>query len=438
MNKIIVVDVFLKDRTGHPYRINRVAHDAAIARGIEYYALCTEQNSISEPWALPTFRSNALIPPFTVKNLFRILRSTRKQRVGGTPEVVQRLSVNEHRRSSITRWFVAAVDVLNVVYLNTRSYVDLRRTGRRLAIDAQTLLMVQPVHVYMIFGFWLWMRIHGRSTGAQIVLFVEERQTPSVYRIVGWLFGHRARFAVWWTPVGQDIQRYCGQSAVFIADPFDCGPPTQVTLERQLRTQLTAGFLGGFRLVKGVDVLMEAIRTISFSAPDRRRVRFVVQGNLWMVSEVERQLLDKLDIVAQKYPKFLTVIHRPLDHDEYYRLLRELDVVVLPYKAEGYYGLADDSHYSGILLETLSANKLAVVSSGTRLAIDGGVHVHTFKAGDPQALARSILNAVDPCVYYSHVRANKEYAQRVADEHAPRTYVNRLLALCTPADAPMV
>ena len=432
---IVVVDVFLKDKTGHPYRINRVAHDAAAERGIDYRTLCAEQNSIAEPWALPTFKSNALIPPFTVKNLFRLLRRVYRRRAataGGTPEVVQRLSVDERRRSSATRLLVAAVDVLNVVYLNARTYVDLRRVLRQCAVDGQTLLMVQPVHVYMIFGFWLWCRVHGWSTGAQIVLFVEERLSPAVYRAVGWLFGRRVRFAVWWTPVGQDIQQYCGQSAVFIADPFDCGQPTRVTLKDKLRTQLVAGFLGGFRVVKGVETLTRAIHIVSLTPASRARVRFVVQGNLWMASAVERQLLAELDALARAYPTFLTVVHRALDHDEYYSLLRKLDVVVLPYKTDGYYGLTPDGHYSGILLEALSANKLAVVSSDTQLAADGGRRVHTFTAGDAQALARSVLHAVDPCVYYAHVHANEEYARQLAAEHAPRTYITKLLALALP------
>jgi glycosyltransferase involved in cell wall biosynthesis len=169
----------------------------------------------------------------------------------------------------------------------------------------------------------------------------------------------------------------------------------------------------------------------------RVRMKFVIQAYLRTPSIVEQMAFKDLEYMAAEDTTFISLLRKPLEYDEYYSILNAVDVLLLPYKkhVQEFDGNGD---YSGIFLEALSANKLMIVSDGTRLATQSQAAVLVFEYESPASLARRIMDAADPELRAQYAVANAERSHRVTAEHAAATYLDRLQALCTVVDAPIV
>jgi glycosyltransferase involved in cell wall biosynthesis len=120
----------------------------------------------------------------------------------------------------------------------------------------------------------------------------------------------------------------------------------------------------------------------------------------------------------------VSLIDRALDDDGYYRLLRDADVLLLPYHVERY-----QDRTSGVFCEAMTSGKPSIVSDGSFL----GLEVHKERIGwlardrDPVSLAETIkraireLDAVTPrCV---------ELMPRYKPMFHPDTFISQIVAL---------
>lgn len=153
---------------------------------------------------------------------------------------------------------------------------------------------------------------------------------------------------------------------------------TDYSNERPLRI----GSLGGARDEKGYIEILETIKIIN-KKEIFRRFEFLIQA-----SGAALELLEATKEVEAMNLQNVRFIYDVLDSEEYYKLLQNIDVVLLPYWRSIY-----ESRTSGILTESLAAGKPVIATLDTWMsdqlqAYDTGL---TCRDRDPEDLARAII-----------------------------------------------
>jgi len=132
------------------------------------------------------------------------------------------------------------------------------------------------------------------------------------------------------------------------------------------KERLTIAFLGAARYNKGYDV---AVRLIQKLCPDQKlqqRILWIMQNYIpsqpsrdrQRVLEAQRALKVSLENAAN-----INVAQGTLSMEDYYKLLSQSDIVLLPYR-----GAAFASATSNIFVESIISGKIPVVSSHTWMA----------------------------------------------------------------------
>ena len=125
---------------------------------------------------------------------------------------------------------------------------------------------------------------------------------------------------------------------------------------------ITVTFPGDARIEKGAHLIPGLIRAARAAGFGPDRVRFVVQGN--MPNEYSGRHGKKLRRAISNAEKLgAEVICQQLDSRGYQRLLKESDLVVLPYKAVLY-----RRRSSGVFAEAMAAGIPSIVPAGTWMA----------------------------------------------------------------------
>jgi len=127
-------------------------------------------------------------------------------------------------------------------------------------------------------------------------------------------------------------------------------------------------------------------------------------------------MLRQLDLPA------LHVVQKPLEEKEYYQMMSEADLVVLPYFQEDYYAMS-----SGPFVEALALGKPVVVTEGTWMS----TQLERFGAGltvrdrDADDLARAICAARDNYRYLAEQAAARR--ESWIAYHNPQNFVDELI-----------
>ena len=176
-------------------------------------------------------------------------------------------------------------------------------------------------------------------------------------------------------------------------------------------------YLGDARPEKGYLYLPDLIAGLWQGYAQPGKVRFTIQSN-FNVPDGERGALDARRRLAQFPDDVVTLITEPLSPKDYYRLLTDADIVVLPYNANRY-----AARSSGVLAEALSAGKVVVAPSGTWMAAQlDWARGRTFN--DPAGLSAAVASAIDHFDALS--TAAKVYAQRWRHKHSPEVLMSVL------------
>lgn len=154
--------------------------------------------------------------------------------------------------------------------------------------------------------------------------------------------------------------------------------------------------LGGARRTKGFELLTGAIELL---ARERKLsgLQFTVQTFSVSTDPVLRTTVERLRRLPREY---VQLIEQQLSEERYFDLLRDADVVVIPYTAWLY-----RSATSGPFAEALAAAKPVIVTDRTWMSDQLGEFGAgcTFRDGDVEDLARCIRQAADE--YHSLARA---------------------------------
>ena len=176
-------------------------------------------------------------------------------------------------------------------------------------------------------------------------------------------------------------------------------------------------YLGDARPEKGYLHLPGLVAGLWQDYAQTGKVKFTIQSN-FNVPGGERGALDARRRLAQFPDDVVTLITEPLQPKDYYRLLADADIVVLPYDADRY-----AARSSGVLSEALSAGKVVVAPSGTWMADQlDWARGRTFT--DPLSLSAAVASAVDHFDALS--TAATVYARRWRHKHSPEVLMSIL------------
>lgn len=120
-------------------------------------------------------------------------------------------------------------------------------------------------------------------------------------------------------------------------------------------------YLGDARAEKGFNLLPGLVRSC-FANADLSRARFTIQGNFNLPG-------GEIGICAARnqletFPSELCLVSRDgLSEEEYYRVLAESDIILLPYDVSRY-----KARSSGVFYQAKAAGKLVVAPAGTQMA----------------------------------------------------------------------
>lgn len=184
---------------------------------------------------------------------------------------------------------------------------------------------------------------------------------------------------------------------------------------------IAAGYMGDARVSKGFDLLPGLVGRMLSSHPE---LNFVIQcphpasGR----AEVELPALVRLQEIALTCPERLCLIPRRLEGTEYAGLIGALDLVLLPYRREGY-----EEPTSGIFAEAVALAKPVICPAGTWMAAAlkyAGAGV-TFESGSLPSLVEATMALLgDRTAYFERAGRNCE-AWRA--EHNASSLTARLL-----------
>ena len=174
--------------------------------------------------------------------------------------------------------------------------------------------------------------------------------------------------------------------------------------------------LGNARGEKGLAEIFDAV-ALSASESWADRVRFTLQCN------------DPSDDIAEALSNFrvrrdprVTLVDRVLDTEDYYKVIRQADVVLVPYHRDIY-----TERTSGVFLEALTAGKVLICTSGTWMSDllihhGGGLAIADRS---PAALLEAMHTLVDD--FPSYQARAREAAAHWKKVHTPDNLLQHLL-----------
>ena len=188
-----------------------------------------------------------------------------------------------------------------------------------------------------------------------------------------------------------------------------------------LRRSINMVSLGGARIHKGFGLLATAIKQLHENG-QLARLSFTLQ--CYRQPGRGQAVLDYIAMLKELNSSSIRLVEQSLSEDEYYQLLSEADVVLVPYSRNHYY-----ANTSGPFTEALAMGKPVVVTQGTWMSdqlerFGAGV---TFRDQDIDDLARAICEVRDN--YPRLVEQAMARREHWVAYHNPDNFINELLKL---------
>jgi glycosyltransferase involved in cell wall biosynthesis len=175
--------------------------------------------------------------------------------------------------------------------------------------------------------------------------------------------------------------------------------------------------LGNARQEKGFAEILAALDILNDNGPPD--ARFTLQS-----SDPDAMSAAALANSRSKTAHSLSLINRPLDDDSYLRLLKDVDVLLLPYHLKKYHDRS-----SGVFCEARTSGKPVITTEGSYL----GLEVMREGTGwlvqdrDPDSMARAIRRATSELEPVAACCA--ELMPRYRPMFHPDTFLSKLLSL---------
>jgi glycosyltransferase involved in cell wall biosynthesis len=178
-------------------------------------------------------------------------------------------------------------------------------------------------------------------------------------------------------------------------------------------------YLGDARLEKNYAAFPAAVRHLWKDYVEPGRARFSLQSNT-NVPGGEPGILQAQQQLGQYPPRYVRLLTEPLSNADYYDLLADSDLVVIPYDAARY-----RARSSGVLIEAMAAGKPVVTTAGSWMdsMVDAS---HAVVCADSEGVGVAIAHIIDN---YDAYRAGAEAIQPGVQQRATGLhFINALLA----------
>ena len=176
-------------------------------------------------------------------------------------------------------------------------------------------------------------------------------------------------------------------------------------------------YLGDARIEKGYQFLPSMVSMLWDRFIEPGFAECVFQSN-YNLAGGERGV-PEARLRLQQFPYGIRLLTHKLKPEEYYEVLSQGDIVVLPYDPESY-----SRRSSGVLIEAVVAGKVAVVPKGSWLASQvspTGAVIYDHPQGLSDAVAMALEN-------FDELSADAQaHAPRHAALHSPDVFIRRLL-----------
>lgn len=359
--RLLILESALKSTLGHHYEYIKSVSDAAIARGMQVVVACNRNVEA------PVQQSLNVLPLFRMSHYDKALP----------------ISWNVFQQTGRR---------LNGLIYAWRFYRDCMRPELLAFVDDRTVVFIPTATEVGTIGLTLWMRRAGNERNAHVVCLLryDPRQFAKwvVSLMKPFLRLRRIMLATDSDQLAAEYMQLTGEP--FTVLPIPHLPHFSLPQSSQPPAPVSMLFLGGAREEKGIVVLVEAIKAVTDEL-NRGALQFVIQCNTFLHEESTVQALIGLERLALQYPSGIRLIKHPLSTDDYYQLLLESDVVVIPYQRQAY-----TARSSGILAEAFAAAKPVIVTEGTWMSAQLGRSGSglVMKDGDAEDLARLMREAV--------------------------------------------
>ncbi len=321
---------------------------------------------------------------------------------------------------------------------------DLQRVARSQYVKEADIVFAHTI-TYPAFASWVWAWImYSKLMPKTVLMFryslqldhpsrfrpLRRTMLPLVYRLLFWLLERppsKPRLVVDSVDLQQEYHRYTRLPIAVVPIPLDMkttandsgggnGAPS-------LGPAIVLLYLGDVRRGKGFDLLAPLAE--SFSSSSFAHARMVVHCGRVQERYDEPGIADAFERLKKlESTGKVRLINGHISDNEYRELLKQTDIVLLPYRREFYMGQT-----SNVLVEAFVMGKPVVAPAGTWLAsqVEQTGAGTVFQSGDDKSFAQAVREAVDHLPQYTAAaRAAKD---EWASYHTARRLIEELEAV---------
>ncbi len=360
--RLLILEPSLESMLGHHFEYIKSISDAARKSGIQ--VVVASNLNVTED----VKRSLNVVPVFRMSMYDRVVKM---------------------------KYFSQLGNRLNGLVFAIRFFIDWKTSSLSHNLNAETFLFMPTATEVGTFGIIAWLRTRFKPVPIRTVILLRLDPRKFIKYLVRlmspYLKKRMIMLATDSEQLANDFKAKTNEQFTVLPIPhlpvFSCNNSTQSSRENKPLRML---FLGGARVEKGIDTLVEAIAQLEKEIC-QLQLEFIIQCNIFLYEEETEAALEKLDRIDQNFGHGIRLVKDSLSTDEYYQLLLESDVVVIPYRRDAY-----KSRTSGIFAEALAAGKPVIVTEGTWMAAQmeqygSGIIV---KDGDAKDLVRAIQHFI--------------------------------------------
>ncbi|MEM8780686.1 MAG: glycosyltransferase, partial [Cyanobacteria bacterium P01_G01_bin.49] len=178
-------------------------------------------------------------------------------------------------------------------------------------------------------------------------------------------------------------------------------------------------YLGDARPEKGYYHLPDVVQSLWSDYIQPGKIKFTIQSNFSI--EGGEGLIPQARLALEQYPQQkVTLIKQAMSAEDYYQLLAEADILILPYAPHSY-----RFRTSGVLTEALAADKPVVVPENSWL----GRQVDLSRASiykNPDDIPQAVIRIIENLSQFSE--AAKQFSRTWREQNSPDNLIKVLLS----------
>ncbi|MGK7881570.1 MAG: glycosyltransferase, partial [Crocosphaera sp.] len=218
------------------------------------------------------------------------------------------------------------------------------------------------------------------------------------------------------------IRRYNSLSDVKLQKipiPFRQEKLQEITKDKNTDKPINLVYLGDARPEKGYHYLPKIVESLWTDYIQPGKIQLTIQSNFSI--EGGEGLIPQARLALERYPESkVKLIKNAMSADDYYQILAEADVLILPYDSNSY-----RFRTSGVLTEALAAGKPVIVPENSWL----GKQVDSSRASlyqNPEEIPQKVIEVIENLPQFSD--SAKRFSQGWLEQNSPDNLVKTLLS----------